>query len=121
MHWYVDVLKKYAIFDGRARRQEYWMFFLFNVIVSIVLAGVDNVSGLTKAAGGVSPLQTLYALAVLVPAIAVAVRRLHDTGRAGLWLLIVFIPCIGGLVLLVFMIMEGDRGSNAFGPDPKGR
>ncbi len=112
MNWYLDVLKKYAVFDGRARRMEYWMFFLFNVIIAIVLNVIDGLIG----TGGV--LGVLYSLAVLVPGIAVTVRRLHDTDRSGLWILIAFVPFIGAIVLLVFMVMEGSPGQNQYGPNP---
>ncbi len=77
MSWYLEVLKKYAVFDGRARRREYWMFFLFNVIIAFVLGFVEGIIG------GPGVLGLLYSLAVLVPGIAVSMRRLHDTGRSG--------------------------------------
>lgn len=119
MDWYVAVLKKYAVFDGRARRKEYWMYSLITVLISVGLSIIDQVLGLNKAAGGISPLQTIYGLAVLVPGIAVSVRRLHDTNRSGLWVLVAFIPCVGAILLLIWFIAEGDKGSNQFGPDPK--
>ncbi len=112
MNWYLEVLKKYAVFDGRARRTEYWMFTLFNVIIAIVLNVIDSVIG-SPIFGG------LYSLAVLIPGIAVSVRRLHDTDRSGWWLLISFIPCIGAIVLLVFMVQDSTPGDNQFGPNPK--
>ena len=120
MNWYTKVLKQYADFNGRARRTEFWMFVLFNLIFSLVLTLVDNLAGLTKATGGFGPLSSLYALATLVPNIAVGVRRLHDTGRSGLFLLLAFIPCVG-LVLIYFYALEGEKGRNKFGEDPKGR
>ncbi|MEW2050910.1 DUF805 domain-containing protein [Streptomyces sp. NPDC005476] len=112
MHWYVDVLKKYAVFGGRARRQEYWMFTLFSVIVSIVLAIID-------AAIGSSILGIIYAVAVLLPSLGVAVRRLHDTGRSGWWILIALVPLVGAIVLLVFLASEGKQEPNQYGPNPK--
>ncbi|MFF9395756.1 DUF805 domain-containing protein [Streptomyces griseoluteus] len=112
MHWYVDVLKKYAVFSGRARRQEYWMFFLFNLIITIVLAIVD-------AALDTQVLQIVYGLAVLIPGLAVAVRRLHDTGRSGWWVLISLIPLVGFIILLVFLASEGKPEANEYGPNPK--
>ncbi|GHE93304.1 DUF805 domain-containing protein [Streptomyces griseoluteus] len=112
MHWYVDVLKKYAVFSGRARRQEYWMFFLFNLIITIVLAIVD-------AALDTQVLQLVYGLAVLIPGLAVAVRRLHDTGRSGWWVLISLIPLVGFIILLVFLASEGKPEANEYGPNPK--
>ncbi|MFJ5532914.1 DUF805 domain-containing protein [Streptomyces sp. NPDC093261] len=112
MNWYVDVLKKYAVFNGRARRQEYWMFVLFNVIISVVLAIVDF-------ALNTSILGLLYTLAVLLPALGVAVRRLHDTGKSGWWLLIGLIPLVGGIILIVFFATEGTPEPNQYGTNPK--
>ncbi len=126
MQWYMKVLKQYADFDGRARRTEFWMFVLFNAIVSIVLGLVDallETSTLISSGGAVvySPgiLVLIYSLAVLIPSIAVTVRRLHDTDRSGFWWFIQLVPIVGGIVLLVFMCLEGTRGPNRFGMDPK--
>jgi len=118
MNWYLDVLKKYVVFSGRARRKEYWMFVLFNIIISIVLGFIDGMMG-TGGHSGIGLLAGIYTLAVLLPSIAVAVRRLHDTGRTGWWLLIAFVPLIGALVLLVFMVLDSQPGTNAYGPNPK--
>ena len=104
MYWYLQALKKYAVFSGRARRMEYWFFFLFNFLISILLGLVDAVTGTLNAEAGVGLFGAIYGLAVLIPGIAVTVRRLHDTGRSGWWFLLIFIPIIGGLVLLVFML-----------------
>ena len=112
MNWYLEVLKKYAEFGGRARRKEYWMFVLFNVIISIVL----NV--LAIALHFLSVVGMLYALAVLIPGIAVGIRRLHDTNRSGWWLLLAIVP-LANLALLVFMCLDGTPGDNQFGPNPK--
>lgn len=119
MNWYLDVLKKYAVFTGRARRKEYWMFALFNIIVAVVLGIVDGALGLSVG-GGMGLLGSLYALAVLLPGIGVSIRRLHDTDRSGWWLLIAFVPVIGAIVLLVFMVLDGTPGENRFGSNPKG-
>ncbi|MBP2050592.1 uncharacterized membrane protein YhaH (DUF805 family) [Streptomyces griseochromogenes] len=108
----MDVLKKYVVFNGRARRQEYWMFFLFNVIISIVLAIID-------AAMGSSVLGIIYALATLLPGLGVTVRRLHDTDRSGWWILIALIPLIGTIILIVFLATEGKAEPNQHGPNPK--
>lgn len=118
MDWYLGVLKKYAQFTGRARRKEYWMFVLFNFLISLVLGLIDGLLGL-GGESGIGLLGGLYTLAILVPAIAVSVRRLHDTGRSGWWLLIALVPLVGGLVLLVFMVLPGQTGPNAHGEDPK--
>ena len=119
MNWYLEVLKKYAVFNGRARRKEYWYFFLFNIIISIVLAVIDGVTGSLSPEAGMGLLGTIYTLAVLVPGIAVSVRRLHDTERSGWWLLIALIPLIGAIVLLVFMVQDSKPGQNQYGANPK--
>jgi len=120
MNWYLDVLKKYAVFSGRARRKEYWMFVLFNLIVAIILGIVDSMMGTISEPYGVGMLGGLYSLAVLLPGIAVGVRRLHDTDRSGWWLLISLIPVIGWIVLIVFFVQDSTPGENRFGPNPKG-
>ncbi|MCC7266699.1 MAG: DUF805 domain-containing protein [Caulobacteraceae bacterium] len=118
-------LRKYADFQGRARRSEFWLFWLFTFVVSFVLQIVGGMMG----AGGdptamySSPVMIvllLFCLAILIPSIAVAIRRLHDTDRSGWWLLIGLIPIIGALVLLVFYVLPGTVGANKFGEDPKG-
>jgi uncharacterized membrane protein YhaH (DUF805 family) len=114
MNWYLQVLRKYVDFTGRARRTEYWMFFLFNLIISFALGIVEALFG------GPGILGAIYGLAVLLPSLAVSVRRLHDTGRSGWWLLIGLVPLVGLVVLLVFAVQEGQPGDNAFGPNPKG-
>lgn len=118
MDWYIGVLKKYAVFQGRARRKEYWMFVLFNIIVSIILGILDRILGTASEAGG-GLLSGIYGLAVLIPGIAVTVRRLHDTGRSGWWILIVLVPVVGWIVLLVFMVIDSQPGANQYGPNPK--
>lgn len=105
MKWYLEVLKKYAVFNGRARRSEYWYFFLFNVIISIVL----NVVG---AGLNLFFLGTLYSLIVLIPSIAVAVRRMHDVNKSGWYLLI-------PIYSLILACTEGTAGPNDYGDDPK--
>jgi uncharacterized membrane protein YhaH (DUF805 family) len=129
MSWYIKVLKQYVDFSGRARRTEYWMFTLFNLIIAVVLGFVDRALGFGSFTGNTSGgvafsaslglLGGLYSLAVLLPSLAVGVRRLHDTDRSGWWLLIGLIPLVGGIVLLVFFVLEGTRGPNRFGADPK--
>ncbi|GAA0585460.1 DUF805 domain-containing protein [Caenispirillum bisanense] len=116
MQWYVRVLKNYAQFNGRALRSEYWFFVLFNIIVSIILAVVDSVTGTYSDGAGLGLLGGLYTLAVIIPSLAVGVRRLHDVDKSGWWLLIAFIPVLGILVLLYFMVIKGSEGDNRFGP-----
>ncbi len=114
MNWYLDILKtKYAKFDGRAHRTEFWMFFLFNVLAAIAISIVDSILGITF--GG---LGMLYSLAVFIPSIAVGARRLHDTGRSGWWQLIVLVPFVGWIVLLVIFVLETQQGDNAYGAQP---
>lgn len=119
MEWYLKVVKNYLGFSGRARRVEFWMFVLINFLISVVLGFVDGVLGLRGAEGTTGVLQGLYMLGVFLPSIAVAFRRLHDTGRSGWWLLIGFIPVIGWIVLLVFYCFDSEEGDNAYGPNPK--
>ena len=119
--YYINILKnKYLLFDGRARRKEFWMFTLFNLIVSIVLNILAQILFKIPAIGvlfGFIPL--LYSLAILLPSVGLGIRRLHDTDRSGWWLLIGLIPIVGLIVLIVFAIQEGTKGDNQFGPDPK--
>ena len=119
MSWYLEALKKYAVFSGRARRMEFWYFFLFNLIAVIVLTLIDTLIGTFNIVQGVGLLSSIYSLAVLIPYLAVTVRRLHDIDRTGWWILIYLIPLIGVIVLLVFALTPGTPGSNSYGPDPK--
>ncbi len=115
LSWYIGALKKYAIFNGRSRRLEYWTFTL---ISGLIVAGLSVADA---SMGNYPPfLSAIYGLAVLIPAIAVTVRRLHDTDRSGWWLLISLVPLLGQLVLLLFMLIGGKRERNQYGPDPKG-
>ena len=113
MNGYLATLKKYADFSGRARRTEYWLFVLFSMVIAMVLGVVDYVLGSPGIVG------LLFALAILIPSIAVGVRRLHDTDRSGWWLLIAFIPIIGTIALLVFLLLDSNPGENRFGSSPK--
>lgn len=119
MNWYLDVLRKYAVFNGRARRKEYWYFLLFNILISALLIIVDDMLGTFSAAAGMGLLSGIYFWAVLIPSLAVAVRRLHDTSHSGWWVLIALIPFIGILVLLIFMVRDSEPGKNAYGENPK--
>jgi len=112
MQWYVAVIKKYTVFEGRAHRTEFWMFALVNFIIGAVLAILDAALGTSSVLGGI------YSLAVLLPSLAVGVRRLHDTGRSGWWLLLGLIPLIGLIVLIVWWATEGERSTNQYGPNP---
>ena len=119
MHWYLKVLKNYVGFQGRAQQAEYWMFALFNVLASVLLTVGDFALGTYDPEAGGGLLTAIYALAIFLPSLAVTIRRLHDTGRTGWWCLIAIVPCVGAIVLIVFLAQAGERGSNAYGPDPR--
>jgi uncharacterized membrane protein YhaH (DUF805 family) len=119
MNWYLDAWKNYFTFTGRSRRKAYWMFVLFNIIALVLVNFIDNALGLAGQ-GGYGPLSTIYGLAVFIPGLALAVRRLHDTGRSGWWMLIALLPVIGGIVLIVFFVLDSQPGTNQYGPNPKG-
>jgi uncharacterized membrane protein YhaH (DUF805 family) len=119
MNWYLEVLKKYTEFDGRARRKEYWYFTLFNFLAFFTLAFIDGVIGSFNAEAGIGLLAGIYSLGVLIPALAVSIRRLHDTNRSGWWLLIELIPVIGAIVLFIFMVQDSQQGDNQYGANPK--
>ena len=119
MNWYIEVLKKYAVFSGRARRKEYWFFVLFNVIIIVVLTVIDAATGTYDETVGAGILSGIYLLAIFIPSLAVAVRRLHDTGRSGWWNLIILIPLIGIIVLIVFLCLDGNPEENEYGASPK--
>lgn len=116
MNWYLEVLKKYAVFNGRARRTEYWMFFLINFVIGIVFSVLLRV---TNGLGLIYALDGLYSLALLIPSLAVAVRRLHDTGKSGWNILLALIPLVGWIIVLVFLAQDSQPGDNAYGPNPK--
>jgi len=114
MSWYLQVMKKYAEFSGRARRKEYWMFVLFNFLIAFA---IGFVLGFTGAALGIgttlsSVANIIYTLAVLIPGIAVGVRRMHDIGRSGWWIIV-------PIVNFVFLCLDSQPGDNEYGPNPK--
>jgi len=112
-------MKQYADFNGRARRKEYWMFILFNMIFASVALVFDNILGFAMEGVGYGPIYVLYGLGIMIPAIAVGVRRLHDIGKSGWMLLVSLIPLIGGIWLLVLMATDGQPGENKYGANPK--
>ncbi len=116
MQWYLEVLKKYFVFDGRAHRTEFWMFILVNAVVGIILAILDIALGTDGEYGGL--LGSLYSLAVLLPSLGAGARRLHDTGRSGWWQLIGLIPLIGLIVLIVWWAKAGEPQTNEWGRNP---
>jgi len=119
MNWYLKALTNYTEFGGRARRKEYWFFILFNILISIAFTIIDGVTGLYSIETGVGLFSGIYSLAILVPSIAVGVRRLHDTNRSGWWLLISFIPLIGAIILIVFLASDSNPEENQYGQNPK--
>lgn len=119
MSWYLEVWKKFAVFSGRARRKEYWMFLLLNMVVTGALFVVDVMMGLDNGAAGFGILSGIYSLAVFVPSLAVTIRRLHDSGRSGWMMLLGFIPIVGPFIVLYFMLADSQTGTNAYGPNPK--
>ena len=113
MNWYLKVVKEhYADFKGRARRKEYWIFVLVNAVISIVL-------GMIGALIKMPWIGSIYGLIVLVPSLAVGVRRLHDIGKSGWMLLIGMIPIVGALYLIYLFCQDGEKKANAWGPNPK--
>jgi len=119
MSWYLTVIKKYVVFSGRARRKEFWTFVLFNFLFFIVAAILDNLLGLASKEYYLGPIYSLYALFIIIPYLAVAVRRLHDIGKSGWWIFIKLIPIIGAIWLLILLFTEGNKGPNEYGEDPK--
>jgi uncharacterized membrane protein YhaH (DUF805 family) len=116
MESYFDTLKKYAVFSGRAGRAEYWTFFFINLLLYFAVAYSENKAGLPGT--GFLTLTNIFSLLLMLPSLAVAVRRLHDTGRSGWWLLLAVIPILGFLALLVMYCLAGDPGDNDYGPVP---
>lgn len=114
MNWYIAVLKKYAVFSGRAGRTEYWMFVLFNFIFSLAASLIGILTF-----GILYIVAIVYGLAVLVPALAVGVRRLHDVGKSGWYYFIILIPIAGPIWFLVLMCTDSQPGDNQYGPNPK--
>ena len=112
MQWYLKVLKNYVGFTGRARRREYWMFTLVNIIITFLISIIEI--GMETEIFSI-----IYGLAVFLPSLAVCFRRLHDTGRSAWWLLILLIPVIGWIILLVFYCEDGQSNNNKYGPNPK--
>lgn len=122
MYWYLKVLHQYVDFSGRARRKEYWMFFLVNFLFSLLAMAIDNLLGTTMYLRGMELpygfFYIVYGLFVLLPNLAVVVRRLHDTGKSGWYLLLSFIPIVG-MILIIFLLMDSEPETNKWGPNPK--
>lgn len=112
LRWYLYALKRYDVFSGRARRKEYWSFALVNCLIAFALAMA------TRIAPSFGVAYILYGLVMIIPSLAVSIRRLHDTNRSGWWLLLAFVPLIGSLILLVVFVQRGNHGQNRYGADP---
>lgn len=119
MQWYIGAFKKYVDFSGRARRKEFWYFILFNMIVTLVLAFIDASMFGSNQHATFGMLSMIYGVVALLPGLGVSVRRLHDTDHSGWWLLVGLLPLIGGIVLLVFSLMDSNPEDNAYGMSPK--
>lgn len=118
MDHFISVWKNSFNYAGRARRKEYWMFMLFNFIAMVALVVLGGLLGSADSMLASAPLG-LYALASLFPSLAVGVRRLHDTSRSGWWLLINFVPFVGGIWFFVLTVLDSKPESNTWGPSPK--
>lgn len=113
MNWFLDIVKnKYAQFDGRAQREEYWMYTLIYILIYLALAAVGYAIHMMF-------LASIFSLAMLIPSIAVTARRLHDINRSGWWQLLALIPIIGWIILLIWYVTDSDSGSNQYGSNPK--
>lgn len=121
MNWYAEPWKKYAQFDGRARRTEYWTFTLINMLIGSLLfvLGIVSSGGERGVFGPVMLLYWVFVLAALIPGLACAVRRLHDSEKSGWWILICLVPIVGGIILLVFLLLDGTSGANKYGVNPR--
>jgi uncharacterized membrane protein YhaH (DUF805 family) len=119
MEWYLTVLKKYAEFGGRSRRKEYWMYALINMVIVFVVE-IAAFAMMKNAVGMILfGVLGIYCLATVIPSLAVGIRRLHDTGKSGWWLLIGLVPFVGFIVLLIFLVQDSAPGANLYGPNPK--
>lgn len=123
MQWYIRAFRRYATFSGRAYRQEYWLFILWSMVVSLLCSIIDRAAGLLiveETYYEIGVLQLLYFLVVLVPTLAVTARRLQDTGRSGWWQLVGWlVPIVGLILMIVWLATPGITGPNRYGPDPR--
>ena len=119
MEWFIYALRRYSNFTGRSRRREFWMYTLFYILLSIGATFLDNLFGFISLGDTYGPISSLYAVIMLLPSIAVAIRRLHDIGKSGWTLLLGLIPVIGTIWLLIYFLREGTYGPNKYGPSPK--
>lgn len=118
MQAYFHALNKFIDFSGRAGRIEYWSFVLINIALGLLVICLDSIFGVTLKNIGLGPLSGIYAICTFLPYLAAMVRRMHDTNRNGWWLLLIFIPIIGFIVVIIFLLLKGDKGKNDYGPSP---
>lgn len=118
MQDFLNVFRKTFVFSGRSRRKEYWMFVLGITIISVILTAIETMASLELAPDR-GLLTTIFSIIILIPSISVSVRRLHDIGRTGWWLLLSFIPILGWIALFIFTLLDSQSGSNKYGPNPK--
>ncbi len=118
-NYYTTCFQKYADFQGRARRMEYWSFVLFNAILGLVAAILDNLTGLAIPAVGYGPIYGLFCLVTFIPGLSVFVRRMHDIGRSGWYFLIAFIPFVGAILIIIWLFTDSKPETNKWGPNPK--
>jgi uncharacterized membrane protein YhaH (DUF805 family) len=121
MEWYFEAFRRFAEFDGRSRRKEYWMFNVVNWCLSFAVVMLSGLAGVGTRAGSLAGMGLLgiFLLVTIIPGLAVTVRRLHDTNRSGWWMLISMVPLIGAIALLIFLLQDSDPGPNEYGPNPK--
>ena len=118
MNEFLNVFKKAFVFSGRSRRKEYWLFALGVFIVSVALTIIEMMAGL-EIAPDVGLLSTIFSLIIFIPSLSVTVRRFHDIGRTGWWLLLMLIPILGWIAVFVFTLLDSESGSNKYGSNPK--
>ena len=119
MNWYLKVLRQYADFKGRARRKEFWIFMLISGIISWITVAIDYALGTNIDGSTIGVINIIYILVVMIPALAVAVRRLHDIGKSGWMYLIILIPIVGPIWLIVLWATDSNPGENQYGANPK--
>lgn len=118
MNYYLRVLNRYALFEGRASRTEFWMYFLYTIIAGFVCLFLDNIFNLTINDEVYGWIYILYSLVTLLPTLAVHVRRFHDTNKSGWFILLGIIPYVGWIIILILLALDGTKGENNFGPEP---
>ncbi|MEZ9567200.1 DUF805 domain-containing protein [Vibrio artabrorum] len=119
MEYFIGAIRKYSVFKGRARRKEFWYFYLVSFVISLVLAFLDHQLGTYDPELGGGLLGGIYGIFIFLPSLALTVRRIHDTGRSGYWAFLLLVPLVGLLVILFFALTDSNSGSNEYGGSPK--